>query len=63
MLHAEFQDHRTSGSREERFFLSYMNMEAILVMMQPAIYLYVQSEKWQRSSLPDSTISEQAPSY
>ena len=37
MLHAKFQDHRTSGSGEERvlkFFLPYMNMgvAAILVL-------------------------------
>ena len=35
MLHAKFQDHRTSGSGEEDFFLSflpYMGMAAILVM-------------------------------
>ena len=34
MLHAKFQDHRTSGSGEEDFlrFLSYMGMVAILVM-------------------------------
>ena len=34
MLHAKFQDHRTSGSGEEyclRFYL-YMGMAAILVM-------------------------------
>ena len=31
MLHAKFQDHRTSGSGEERF-LPYMDMVAILVM-------------------------------
>ena len=34
MLHAKFQDHRTSGSGEEYFkgFLPYMGMVAILVM-------------------------------
>ena len=34
MLHAKFQDHRTSGSGEEHFyrFLPYMGMAAILVM-------------------------------
>ena len=34
MLHAKFQDHRTSGSGEEDFlrFLSYMGMVAIWVM-------------------------------
>ena len=34
MLHAKFQDHRTSGSGKEEFlrFLSYMGMEVILVM-------------------------------
>ena len=34
MLHAKFQDHRTSGSGEEEFlkFLPYMGMAAILVM-------------------------------
>ena len=34
MLHAKFQDHRTSGSAEEDFFkfLPYMGMAAILVM-------------------------------
>ena len=34
MLHAEFQDHRTSGSGEEDFLkvLPYMGMLAILVM-------------------------------
>ena len=34
MLHARFQDHWTSGSREEDFFwfLPYMGMAAILVM-------------------------------
>ena len=34
MLHAKFQDHRTSGSRGEDFlrFLPYMGMAAILVM-------------------------------
>ena len=34
MLHAEFQDHRTSGSGAEDFlrFLPYMGMAAILVM-------------------------------
>ena len=34
MLHAKFQDHRTSSSGEEDFykFLPYMGMEAILVM-------------------------------
>ena len=34
MLHAKFQDHRTSGFREEDFykFLPYMGMAAILVM-------------------------------
>ena len=34
MLHAKFQDHRTSGSREEDFlrFLPYMGMATILVM-------------------------------
>ena len=33
MLHAKFQDHRTSGSEEEDFlrFLPYMGMAAILV--------------------------------
>ena len=33
MLHAKFQDHRTSGSGEEDFlrFLPYMGMAAILV--------------------------------
>ena len=31
MLHAKFQDHRTSGSGEEEF-LPYMGMAAILVM-------------------------------
>ena len=32
MLHAKFQDHRTSGSGEEERFLPYMGMAAILVM-------------------------------
>ena len=34
MLHAKFQDHRTSGSGEEDFLrlLQYMGMGAILVM-------------------------------
>ena len=34
MLHAKFQDHRTSGSGGEDFFkfLPYMGMAAILVM-------------------------------
>ena len=34
MLHAKFQDHRTSGSGKEDFlrFLPYMGMAAILVM-------------------------------
>ena len=34
MLHANFQDQRTSGSGEEDFlrFLPYMDMAAILVM-------------------------------
>ena len=35
MLHAKFQDHRTSGSVEEdflKFFFPYMGMAAILVM-------------------------------
>ena len=34
MIHAKFQDHRTSGSGEEDFlrFLPYMDMAAILVM-------------------------------
>ena len=34
MLHSEFQDYRTSGSREEGFyrFSPYMGMGAILVM-------------------------------
>ena len=34
MLHANFQDHRTSGSGEEDclMFLQYMGMAAILVM-------------------------------
>ena len=34
MLHAKFQDHRTSGSEEVDFlrFLPYMGMVAILVM-------------------------------
>ena len=35
MIHAKFQDHRTSGSDEEDFFLwflPYMSMAAILVM-------------------------------
>ena len=34
MLHAKFQDTRTSGSGEEDFkrFLPYMGMAAILVM-------------------------------
>ena len=34
MLHAKFQDHRTSGSGEEFFlrFLPYMGKAAILVM-------------------------------
>ena len=31
MLHAKFQDHRTSGSGED-FFLPNMGMAAILVM-------------------------------
>ena len=35
MLHARFQDHRTSGSGEEDFqrFLPYMGVAAILVML------------------------------
>ena len=34
MIHAKFQDHRTSGPGEEFFFkvFSYMGMAAILVM-------------------------------
>ena len=34
MIHAKFQDHRTSGSGEDDFlmFLPYMDMAAILVM-------------------------------
>ena len=34
MLHAKYQDHRTSGSGDEDFlrFLPYMGMAAILVM-------------------------------
>ena len=34
MIHAKFQDHRTSGSGEEDSlrFLPYMGMAAILVM-------------------------------
>ena len=34
ILHAKFQDHRTSGSGEDDFlrFLAYMGMAAILVM-------------------------------
>ena len=34
MIHAKFQDHRSSGSGEEDFlrFLPYMGMAAILVM-------------------------------
>ena len=40
MLHAEFQDHRTSGSGEEDFlrFLPYMGMAAILVMC-PGLFI------------------------
>ena len=41
MLHAKFQDHRTSGSGEEDFlrFSAYMGMAAILVMCSgPFIY-------------------------
>ena len=44
MLHAKFQDHRTSGSGEEDFlrFLPYMGMAAILVMRpRPFIYTFV----------------------
>ena len=35
MLHARFQDHRTSGSGEEDFLkkLPYLGMAAILVML------------------------------
>ena len=35
MIHAKFQDHLTSGSREEDFlrFLPYMGMVSILVML------------------------------
>ena len=34
MLHAKFQDHRTSGSGEERFLkvFTYIGVAAILVM-------------------------------
>ena len=32
MLHAKFQDHRTSGSGGFNLFLPYMGMAAILVM-------------------------------
>ena len=34
MLHAKFQDHRTSGAGQEDFqrFLPYMGVAAILVM-------------------------------
>ena len=34
MIHAKFQDHRTSGSGDEDFlrFLPYMSTAAILVM-------------------------------
>ena len=41
MLHAKFQDHRTSGSGEEDFkrFLPYMGMAAILVMC-PGPFIY-----------------------
>ena len=35
MLHAKFQDHRTSGSGEEDYLrvLPYMSMTAILVLV------------------------------
>ena len=41
MLHAKFQDHRTSGSKEEDFLnvLPYMDMSAILVM-GPVPFIY-----------------------
>ena len=50
MLHAKFQDHRTTGSGEEDFqrFLPYMGMAAILVILpascdQIFIFLYLKS--------------------
>ena len=41
MLHAKFQDHRTSGSGEEDFlrFLSYMGMAAIFGHVTWTIYI------------------------
>ena len=41
MLHAKFQDHRSSGSGEEDYlrFLPYMCMAAILVM-RPGQFMY-----------------------
>ena len=44
MLHAKFQDHRTSGSGDEDLFrfLPYMGMAAILVMLPgPFILTFV----------------------
>ena len=50
MLHAKFQDHRTSGSGEEDFqrFLPYMGMAAILVIRSASchqifIFLYLRA--------------------
>ena len=48
ILHAKFQDHRTSGSGEEEFlrFLPYMDMVAILVMLPgPFILTFVPPSK------------------
>ena len=45
MLHAKFQDHRTSGSGEEDFlrFLPYMGMAASLVHVTWTIYINFRS--------------------
>ena len=45
MLHAKFQDHRTSGSGEEDFqrFLPYMGLAAILVMSSDFHFLVPES--------------------
>ena len=50
MLHAKFQDHRTSGSGEEDFlrFLPYMGMAAILGHVTWTIYINFRSP-FQRS--------------
>ena len=63
MLHAKFQDHRTSGSGEEDFlrFLPYMGMAAILAVSEEKTFENCGRRQQQRQRTPEHGYTISSP--